>query len=125
MKRSMLALLALVICGLLLGGCSTTPNNSTTNNPTSNTTTNHAPLTPASGSKIGVAECDEYLAKYEACVNTRIPEAMRASFRDAIKTSRESFEHLAQTEDKTSLAQNCQSALETTKQSLVEYNCQW
>ena len=37
--------------------------------------------TTASTGKIGVPECDDYLAKVDACVSGKVPEAARAAYK--------------------------------------------
>ena len=136
MKRSMLALAALAMCGLL-GGCNTATDNTaatnasntstTTTNGAKTTTTNTATTTTAStAGAIGVTECDEFLAKYETCVNSHIPEAARATFKTTMETWRKTWRDAAATPaGKASLAQACKTSMETAKQSMAAYKCTW
>ena len=48
---------------------------------------------PSSGEKIGIAECDEYIAKYEACTGN-VPEAGRAAYKSALDQTRASWKRL-------------------------------
>src|SRR6266542_3684311 len=71
----------------VLIGCSQSANNSNNHNAAANTnrpaTTTSSPATtipPASttaGGKIGVPECDDFIAKYDACVSGHVPHAAR------------------------------------------------
>jgi len=82
--------------------------------------------TTASGDKIGVAECDEYIQKYEACVNSKVPEAMRASIKGSMETARKMWKDAAATpQGKAGLATACKQALETAKSSMGSYGCSW
>lgn len=76
--------------------------------------------------KIGVAECDEYLAKYEACVNTKVPEAQRAALLTPLETMQKGWKTAA-TDDKAkaALAGGCKVALTTAKISLSKFSCDW
>ncbi|HYX43221.1 MAG TPA: hypothetical protein VE821_16055, partial [Pyrinomonadaceae bacterium] len=88
---------------------------------TANTTA--SPATP-SGDKIGVAECDDYLAKYEACVNSKVPEAARAQLKASFEQTRKSWQSLAATpQGKAGLAQACKAAHDAAKQSMAAYGC--
>ncbi|HYE13978.1 MAG TPA: hypothetical protein VD968_06015 [Pyrinomonadaceae bacterium] len=108
--------LLLVACG---GGADSNAGNSTAN-------TGKAGSTASSGDKIGVAECDEYIAKYEACVNSKVPEAMRASVKASLDTARKMWKDAAATpQGRAGLAQACKTALEQTKQQLGSYGCTW
>ena len=78
--------------------------------------------TTASGDKIGVPECDEYIQKYEACVNSKVPEAMRASVKASLDTARKMWKDAAATpQGKAGLATACTQALETAKSSMGSY----
>ena len=90
--------------------------------PTANTNTSSAP----SADKIGVAECDEYIAKYEACISSKVPANMRATYQSAFDTARKAWRDAAATPaGKAGLAQACKMAHDTAKQSLGSYGCSW
>ena len=129
-------LLTLTICAtfvVALIGCSASENTNTANNNTTPTTGNTnktttantaaSPATP-SGDKIGVAECDDYLAKYEACVDSKVPEAARAQLKASFETTRKSWQGLAATpQGKAGLAQACKAAHDAVKQQMAAYGC--
>src|SRR4051794_13911833 len=60
-------------------------------------TANTAGGTTASGDKIGVAECDEYIQKYEAYVSGKVPEAARATYKTSLDAMRTSWKKAAET----------------------------
>ncbi len=128
-----------VVLGLLLlsGACATSDNQnattnqtSTTNTSTANTASSNTSTTAttqkASGNQIGVAECDDYLQKYESCLSDKIPEAARASLRSSLDTTRASWRNAAATpEGRAGLAQACRAARDAARQSMSAYGCQW
>lgn len=78
----------------------------------------------ATGDKIGVPECDEYIAKYEACVNKNVPDAMRATFKTSFEQSRKAWKQAAANPtSKANLASACKQATETAKQAMASYKC--
>jgi hypothetical protein len=94
-------LLSICIGGAaLLIGCSkigTMSNNSRTNE-NSNKGTTAASTTPASketGDKVGIPECDDFIAKYDACVANKVPEMMRAQYKSMVTEWRNSWKKLA------------------------------
>lgn len=113
--------LVMLACG---GGASdNAANTGTTNSSTSNTVGGG---TASSGDKVGVAECDDFLAKYETCVSGKVPAAAQATFKSSIETWRNSWRELAKTpQGKAGLAQACKSASEQAKTSLSSYGCSW
>ena len=79
-----------------------------------------------SGDKIGVPECDEYISKYEACVNSKVPEAMRATVKASMETARKMWKDAAATpQGRAGLATACKQALDTAKTSMSSYGCSW
>lgn len=82
--------------------------------------------TASKGDKIGVPECDEYVEKYEACVFSKVPEAMRETFKSSFEQQRKAWkEAAANPQGKEALATGCKSALETAKKTLSAYSCEW
>lgn len=116
-----------VLCAAILVGCSKTDtmDNSNTmagnsNKPT--TTATKAPTTMA-GEKIGVPECDEFIAKYEACTS-KVPEAGRAAYKSAVEQWRASWKKLAANPaTKATLASACKQAAEQQAAAWKTYGC--
>jgi cytoskeletal protein RodZ len=144
MTTKLISLFALcVLLGLVMlacgGGTETTNANNSNNSNNSNTaankgaTTTTTPATTASpastaatGEKIGVAECDDFLAKYEACVSGKVPAAAQATFKSSIETWRKSWKDLAANPStKATLTSVCKTAMDQAKTSLGSYGCTW
>jgi hypothetical protein len=80
------------------------------------------------GDKIGVKECDEYISKFEKCIesSTEIPTEAKKAQMDAFKQTREAWKEAAKTPaGKTGLKMGCEQALKTAKESMKAYNCEW
>src|SRR5919199_2009002 len=96
----LLALCLLVGLVLLACGGGATDNAANTSNTAAGNSNKAAANTSTAGTggdKIGVPECDDYIAKYEACVNSKVPEAMRASVKATLETSRKMWKDAATT----------------------------
>ena len=129
MFRTALLIFA-ILCVAILIGCSkmeTTDNSNSTTKPGS--TEKQAMSTPgntmaSSGEKIGVPECDDFIAKYDACVSSKVPEAARAQYKNALAQWRESWRGLAQNpQTKSTLASVCKQAAEQQATALKSYGC--
>ena len=129
MFRSAL-LICCVLCAAILIGCGTTEtSNSNTSTENSNKTA-PSTSTPAtttttasSGDKIGVPECDEFIAKYEACIS-KVPEIARAQYQSTLKQWRDSWRKLAENpETKGTLAAACKQAAEQQAAALKQFGC--
>jgi hypothetical protein len=132
---SLFALCALLGLAMLACGGAENTNTANTNTATTNANTKAA-ATPAAASTpasttsaagdIGVAECDDFLKKYEACVSGKVPAAAQATFKTSLDTWRSSWKKLAETpQGKAGLATACKSALDQAKTSLGSYGCTW
>jgi succinate dehydrogenase/fumarate reductase-like Fe-S protein len=140
LKRPFTTLALCVSCALLLaacGGYSSNSNNApATNAPAANSnagkaaTNTAAPAATvaaaAAGDKIGVPECDDYLAKYETCVSTKVPAAARAQYESTMAQTRKSWRDLAANpQTKATLAQACKTATETARASMKQMGCEF
>lgn len=144
-KRFFVALTLSLSCALLLVGCggsetttngsnqtstnktttttTTTPATTTTATPATTTTTTPA-TTTATGGKIGVAECDDFIDKYEACITGKVPEAARAQWNSALQTWRTQWKQLADNpQTRSTLAAACKMAADQSRQSMQPYGC--
>ena len=126
-KRTLL--IFAVLCAAILVGCSkseTTENNTAASNSNKATTTTPATTTTTastSGEKIGVPECDEFIAKYEACTS-KVPEIVRAQYKSAVEQWRSSWKKMAaDPESKGKLAAACKQAAEQQAAAWKMYGC--
>lgn len=104
----------------------TKPMNTTvdTKSPTKNDET--AKSNAPTGGKIGVPECDEYIEKYEACLNSKVPEVQRAALLPQLEIYRKGWKNAATNpQAKAALAGGCKVALATAKQSMSDFSCDW
>ncbi len=140
MTTKLISLFALcVLLGAVMlacGGAADNTNTATTNATTNANTKATATATPAAastpastaatGEKIGVAECDDFITKYEACVKDKVPANMQATFNSSLAQWRSSWKQLAANpQTKATLAAACKSSMDQAKTSLASYNCAW
>lgn len=114
---------------------STTTTTSTTTVPPATAPTTTAPTTnaatpaatvAATGNKIGVEECDDYLTKYETCIDSKVPAAARATLKASFEQTRNAWRATAATpEGRAGLAQACKTATNAAKQATAAYGCTW
>ena len=69
----------------------------------------------AAGPGIGVKECDDYVTKYEACIN-KMGAAAKSAAEPGLKAQRDAFKSAAGTPaGKTALATQCKAAMDAIK----------
>ena len=137
-KRIYATLVLCLACVSALVACAgaDNTNGANTSNANAAANANRAAATPAAatpaatvaatGEKIGVAECDDYLAKVDACVSGKVPEAARAQFRAGIDQTRASWRTLAANpQTRGSLAAACKTAVESARATYKAYGCEF
>ncbi len=81
---------------------------------------------PAAVAEFGVPECDDYLTKYMACIDSKVPEAARATVRQALDQTKAQWKQAASTpQGKAALATGCKAATDAAKTSMAAYGCTW
>ena len=125
-----ISLLLCVVCAIVLVGCSKSaaPTNEGAAAPANTnkaaTSTTPAKTATASVEKIGVPECDDFIAAYDACVSDKVPEAARAQYKTAIAQWRSSWSKLAANpQTKPTLAAACKQSAESARASMKSYGC--
>lgn len=94
--------------------------------PTATAPAASAPATTAAASSggIGVAECDDYLTRYEACVSSKVPAEARAALEQSLTQMRDAWRAAAATDaGKQGLAAACKQAHEAARSAMQQYGC--
>jgi len=143
-----IAIAAALTFAVVSFGCGGTATNTTTvtnkgnttTTTTTNTTTTTANTAPANTSAAnsemkadasepgtGVAECDEYIKKYEACLTSIAAKAPQAApgLKSSFEAQRSAFKSAALTpQGKATLPATCKQAMDTAKSSTSQW-CTW
>lgn len=86
-----------------------------------------APMTTAAapaGAEFGVPECDAYINKYLACIDSKVPEASRPMLRQQLDQTKDQWRLAASSsEGRASLAVGCKAATDGAKAALAAYGC--
>ena len=117
-----------ILCAAILIGCSKTEtgNSNTAADNSNKAGTSTSGTTTSSGDKIGVAECDDYVAKYESCLRDKVPAAARAQMENSFKQARDAWKKAAETpQGKASLAAACKQASDAAAAGMKAYGCTW
>jgi len=93
-------------------------------------TTAAAPATtaaaPAPAGSVGIAECDEYISKYEACLNEHVPAASKAQLQAAFDQLRTGWKTAAANpESRPGLTNACKQSMDAAKAATTFYGCKW
>ena len=83
-----------------------------------------AGATTAHAQSTGIAACDDFLTKYDACVVSKVPEAQRTMYKTQIDQTRKAWVDLAKNPSaKATMEATCKQTLDATKASLTAYGC--
>lgn len=75
---------------------------------------------------VGVPDCDEFLAKYSACIGAKVPPEHKDRMTSAIGQIRSNWAQVAQTpEGKAQLAAVCKQTADQLKQQVAALQCTW
>jgi hypothetical protein len=110
--------LAICPAALLLAACGGQPQPSTPAPPGATAST-------VDGDRIGIAECDEYLDRYESCLATTVPESARDALRAALQQTRTTWRKSLSGSgggEKAMIAV-CQRARAAVRPSMAAYGC--
>jgi hypothetical protein len=114
--------LALVATTLVCGACggSAAPPASSSTPPASTT-----PASASANAEFGVAECDDYMKKYLACLDRMAPDA-RTVARGAFDQTRSSWKQAASTDQgRAALAATCKAASDAAAPAMRAQGCSW
>ena len=86
-----------------------------------------ATLPAAAAGDFVVPECDTYMKKYMACMDSKkVPEAARAMMRQQLDQTKAAWTQAAATpQGKASLAMGCQQVDQASAAAMKAYGCQW
>jgi hypothetical protein len=85
-----------------------------------------APSTAGTGEKVGIAECDNFIAAYENCVASKVREDARENLKASVATWRADWKKMADDPQKRgALADACKRQRETTMIAMKGFNCTW
>jgi hypothetical protein len=102
----------------------TTPTTAPATTPAAPPAATPTPAPSASSAAIGVAQCDDYLTKYEACLTGKVPESSRAALQQSLDATRAGWAQAAATpEGRAGLASACDQMISAARQSMQAYGC--
>jgi outer membrane murein-binding lipoprotein Lpp len=105
-------LVALLSSSFLLGGCRSRSKGTS------------AP--GQASSRIGVAQCDDYLSKYARCLAKKVPAEQRPVLEEHLARMRAAWKTMAADPGvRPGLGQSCAMALENVRSSMQAFNCDW
>ena len=78
----------------------------------------------ANAQSTGIKTCDDFLAKYDTCVTSKLPEAQRATYKAQLDQMRKSWVDMSKNPaTKSTMEASCKQSMDAMKASLQAYGC--
>lgn len=120
--QKLLVVVGVALASVACGGSSTSQPPTTTASAPAATT---ALGTTATG-EFGVPECDNYMSKYKACLDSKVPDNVKPMLKTTLDQTAAAWRQAASTpQGKAALGQACAQQETLAKQTLAPYGCAW
>ncbi len=117
-------LIVLVVCVSFLNGCAGLVTRSNSNSKPAKGPSNSA-TTTSSSEKIGIAECDDFIAKYNACISDHVPAAKKAEYKENIDAFARAWKQLMANSDKNTVAAACKRHSDMARENMKSFGCEF
>jgi hypothetical protein len=75
---------------------------------------------------VGVEACDDWVRRYTACIDTKVPPAAREQMRDAVAQTAATWRGVAATaEGRAAVEAACGRMVAATRQATASFGCEW
>ena len=122
-KKTLLILF--LLSAAIMFGCFNSRRSGNDNAQTANTGSANSQLV-ANVEKIGIPECDEFIAKYETCISDHIPEAKKRQYRENLAAwSRAWRQQMVNTTAKETVAAACKRHIILSREAMKPFGCEF
>ena len=118
-------LIVLVVSVSFLNGCAGLVSKSNNNSKPAKGSSNSAGATAGSSEKIGIPECDDFIAKYNACISDHVPEAKKAEYKENIDAFARTWKQLMANSDKSTVAAACKRHSDMARENMKSFGCEF
>ena len=118
-------LILCVLCAAVMFGCVRSQRTSNDNSRTANGNSANSTST-AKAEKIGVPECDEFVAKYETCITDHVPEAKKTQYRENLAMWSKAWrEIMVKSASPEGVAAACKRHIIASRESMKSFGCEF
>jgi hypothetical protein len=76
--------------------------------------------------KIGIPECDEFVAKYEACITDHVPEAKQRQYRENIQAWVKLWrQRMVEAAPREVVVEACKNHIIASRESMKSFGCEF
>jgi hypothetical protein len=118
-------LIVLVLCVPFLNGCAGLVTRNNSNARSAKGSSNSAAATTGSSEKIGIPECDDFIARYNACISDHVPAAKKAEYKENIDGFARAWKQLMANSDKNAVAAACKLHSDMARENMKQFGCEF
>ena len=117
-------LIVLVLSVPFLNGCAglATRNNS---NATATKGSSNSAAGQTASAKIGIPECDDFIAKYNACISDHVPAARKTEYKENIDAFARAWKQLMANSDRAVVAAACKRHTDMARENMKQFGCEF
>ena len=116
--------IVLVVSVSFLNGCAGLVTRSNSNSKPAKGPSNSAPVA-GSSEKIGIPECDDFIAKYNACISDHVPAAKKAEYKENLDAFARTWKQLMASSDKSTVAAACKRHSDMARENMKSFGCEF
>ena len=116
-------LIVLVVSVSFLNGCAGLVTRSSNSKSAKGSSNSAASAT--SSEKIGIPECDDFIAKYNACISDHVPEAKKAEYKENIDAFARTWKQLMANSDQKTVAAACKRHSDLARENMKPFGCEF
>ena len=117
--------IVMVMSVSFLNGCAGLVTRSNSNSKPAKGSSNSTGATAGSSEKIGIPECDDFIAKYNACISDHVPAAKKAEYKENIDAFARTWKQLMANSDKSTVAAACKRHSEMARENMKSFGCEF
>ena len=124
--KSLAVIVGVALVSAACGGSSSSAPPATTAPPVITAPAASSSLGTTAAGEFGVPECDSYMSKYKACLDSKVPDNVKPMLKTTLDQTAAAWRQAASTpQGKSALAQACAQQETLAKQTLAPYGCTW
>ena len=118
-------LIVMVVCVPFLSGCAGLVLRNNNHSNSAKGSSNSAAAKTNSSEKIGIPECDDFIARYNACIADHVPEAKRTEYKENIDAFARAWKQLMANSDKNTVAAACKRHSDMARENMKQFGCEF
>ena len=80
---------------------------------------------PSSSEKIGIPECDDFIARYNACISDHVPAAKKVEYKENIDAFARAWKQQTANTDKNVVAAACKRHSDAARETMKPFGCEF